>query len=94
VAVEVGACAVGSGGVAGGEVGGRQGAGGGLEGQVASAAPPYPLLLFGGGLGACGGGRQREPAWSTTARWAVEHCCSCRARVWWRWRSSWQMLVG
>jgi hypothetical protein len=30
-AVEAGACAVGSGGVAGGEVGGRQGAGGGLE---------------------------------------------------------------
>jgi hypothetical protein len=58
VAVEVGACAVGFGGVAGGEVGGRQGAGGGLEGQVASAAPPYPLLLFGGGLGVCGGGRQ------------------------------------
>jgi hypothetical protein len=55
-------CAVGSGDVAGNEVGGRQGAGGGLEGQVASAAPPYPLLLFGGGLGVRGGGRQH--VWS------------------------------
>jgi hypothetical protein len=38
--------------------------------------------------------RQRERAWSATSRWVVEHCCSCRARVWWRRRSSWQMLVG
>jgi hypothetical protein len=50
VAVEAGACDVGSGGVAGGE------AGGGLEGQVASAAPPTPLLLFDSGLGVRGGG--------------------------------------
>jgi hypothetical protein len=56
-AVEAGVCAVGSSDVAGNEVGGRQGAGGGLEGQVASAAPPYPLLLFGGGLGVRGGER-------------------------------------
>jgi hypothetical protein len=102
-AVEAGVCAVGSGGVAGG----RQGAGGGLG---RSPLPPAPLrrwpwrLWWRATARVVGGGRQlrqrrvcrwqRESAWSATARWAVEHCCSCRARVWWRRRSSWQMLVG